>query len=65
MAPLKGTDTGASASDINAEPVLLGKRYADPETGLELLCSKAGDGPLTVDDRPLGVKAPKALPSSD
>ena len=44
---------------------LLGKRYADDELGLELLCTRAGTGALTVDGRPLLVKGAKPLPSSD
>ena len=43
----------------------LGKRYADEELGLELLCSKAGAGSLTVDGRELPLKGAKPLPSSD
>jgi hypothetical protein len=44
---------------------LLGKRYADEDRGLELLCTRAGTGALTVDGRPLLVKGAKPLPSSD
>jgi hypothetical protein len=47
------------------EGAQLGKRYADDELGLELLCSKAGDGALTIDGRPLPMKGAKPLPSSD
>jgi len=43
----------------------LGKRYADDERGLELLCSRAGTGALTVDGEPLLLKGAKPLPSSD
>ena len=44
---------------------LLGKRYADNETGIELLCTKAGEGSLSLGDAPLPVKDAKPLPSSD
>lgn len=44
---------------------LLGKRYADEDLGLELLCIRAGAGALTADGRPLAVKGAKPLPSSD
>jgi hypothetical protein len=44
---------------------LLGKRYADDALGLELLCTRAGTGALTVDGRLLLVKGAKPLPSSD
>jgi hypothetical protein len=48
-----------------ADGPLLGKRYADEDLGLELLCTRAGAGALTVDGRPLAVKGAKPLPSSD
>ncbi|MCA1845563.1 MAG: hypothetical protein LC792_20700 [Actinobacteria bacterium] len=44
---------------------LLGKRYADQETGIELLCTKAGEGSLSLGDAPLLLKDAKPLPSSD
>jgi hypothetical protein len=44
---------------------LLGKRYADDDLGIELLCTRAGSGALTVDGRLLLVKGAKPLPSSD
>lgn len=47
------------------EGPLLGKRYADEERGLEVLCSRPGTGALTVDGSPLLVKGAKPLPSSD
>jgi hypothetical protein len=56
-APAPGADLG--------EGPLLGKRYADEDLGLELLCTRAGAGALTVDGRELLVKGAKPLPSSD
>jgi hypothetical protein len=44
---------------------LLGKRYADDDLGLELLCTRPGAGALTIEGRPLLVKGAKPLPSSD
>jgi hypothetical protein len=44
---------------------LLGKRYADDDLGLELLCTRPGKGALTVNGRPLAMKSAKPLPSSD
>lgn len=44
---------------------LLGKRYAHEELGLELLCTKAGQGTLAVNGVPLSLKGPKPLPASD
>jgi hypothetical protein len=42
-----------------------GKRYADEASGLEVLCSKAGAGSLSVDGRPIAPKDAKKLPASD
>jgi hypothetical protein len=42
-----------------------GKRYGDPETGLEVLCAKAGAGSLSLSGRPLALRDAKKLPSSD
>jgi hypothetical protein len=44
---------------------LLGKRYADEEVGIELLCTKGGDGALFLNGAPMSLKEAKALPSSD
>jgi hypothetical protein len=44
---------------------LVGKRYSDEGSGLELLCAKAGPGALEADGRTLPVKGAKPLPSSD
>ncbi|HYA67991.1 MAG TPA: hypothetical protein VED63_04580 [Acidimicrobiales bacterium] len=52
-----------AASDLAG--VLLGKRYEDDVTGIELLCTKPGTGALACDGRPMGVKQAKPLPSSD
>ena len=48
-----------------AAGTLLGKRYADADSGLELLCTKAGEGSLSLDGTPLPQKDAKPLPSSD
>jgi hypothetical protein len=48
-----------------AEGTKTGKRYASEAHGLELLCTKAGQGSLSVGDERLETKAPKPLPSSD
>jgi hypothetical protein len=42
-----------------------GKRYADEETELEVLCTKAGAGSLSVDGRRISAKDAKKLPASD
>ncbi|MDZ4370013.1 MAG: hypothetical protein U1C74_01145 [Phenylobacterium sp.] len=58
-------DPAAVPSADHAAGSAAGKRYADPETGLEALCSKAGAGSLSVDGRPIGAQEAKKLPSSD
>lgn len=47
------------------EQIAIGKRYTDEESGLLVLCTKAGPGPLTADGRELHLLAAKPLPSSD
>jgi hypothetical protein len=44
---------------------MIGKRYADEDLGLELLCSRGGAGALTANGEPLLLKGAKPLPSSD
>jgi hypothetical protein len=68
-APLLG-DGEEAAGGAELDPSLgdgpqLGKRYADDEVGLELLCTRGGTGALTVDGRPLAMKGAKPLPASD
>lgn len=66
MAPV-GTD-GSPPGELNPKfsgPTQLGKRYTDETGELELLCTKAGDGALSVGDTILSLKAAKPLPSSD
>ena len=57
---------GAPPDDDDPEAAtLLGKRYGDPGDTVEVLCTKAGSGPLGLDGAALSVKAPKPLPASD
>ncbi len=58
--------TAAAPGDTAAGPgTLLGKRYAEPDIGLELLCVKGGSGQLSVDGRPLAPREARPLPASD
>lgn len=57
--------TTGSPDPAQSAGTLLGKRYADEELGVELLCTKAGTGTLAVNGAPLPVKAAKPLPASD
>lgn len=57
---------GAGAPDPEQMTgALLGKRYADDALGLELLCTKGGEGTLAVNGTPLPLKDAKPLPASD
>lgn len=66
-APMRELGTGGDRAPITGEgdATLLGKRYADEELGLELLCTQGGDGALSIGAAPLLVKGAKPLPSSD
>ena len=44
---------------------VMGKRYVDDAGAFELLCFKPGQGSLSLDRKPLTVKAAKPLPASD
>ena len=48
-----------------ADGTLIGKRYADEDLGLELLCTRGGAGTLTANGVALAVKGAKSVPSSD
>ena len=65
MVPLDSSPAGGSPDPSLSGGTLLGKRYADEASGLELLCTKAGAGTLTLDGSALEVKSAKPLPSSD
>jgi hypothetical protein len=43
----------------------LGKRYVCETCGTEILCNKAGGGPVTCCGKEMGLKEAKPLPSSD
>jgi hypothetical protein len=60
----RGDPDGSPDASLG-DAALLGKRYADEELGLELLCTRAGEGAVTIDGRPLPLKGAKPLPSSD
>lgn len=47
------------------EGTAVGKRYTNEEGTLEVLCTKAGSGSLSVADVRLQIKDAKPLPSSD
>ena len=57
--------TDAAPSADHAAGTLLGKRYVDAEQSFEVLCTKPGDGSLSVGDEPLRYREAKPLPASD
>jgi len=65
MVPVDGVVEPHPLDAAQSTGTLLGKRYADPDSGLELLCTKAGEGSLALDGQPLPQKDAKPLPSSD
>lgn len=56
---------GVPLDGPDGEGTQLGKRYTDADGRVELLCTKPGDGALTLDGEALTIKAAKSLPSSD
>jgi hypothetical protein len=56
---------GLVLSPEHASGTQAGKRFADDETGLEVLCTSPGAGSLSIDGRPIGARDAKKLPSSD
>ena len=60
-----GVPAGGGQDPVTEPGTLLGKRYADAETGLELLCTRSGAGTLEVGGETMSVKQAKSLPSSD
>ena len=66
-APMREHGTGGDqvAITVEGEPTLLGKRYANEDLGVELLCTQGGAGALSVGDTSLLVKGAKPMPSSD
>jgi hypothetical protein len=65
MYPKGGAPTTGALDPDHSEGTLIGKRYFDEATGLELLCTKGGEGSLSVGSERLHLKDAKALPSSD
>jgi hypothetical protein len=66
MVPSGSSDrTGGSPKSGHDKGTTLGKRYVDGDSGLELLCTKAGAGSLSISGVLLEEMKPKPLPSSD
>jgi len=56
---------GGTVAADRASGTLIGKRYVDVASGLEILCTKPGEGSVSVDGRALTLREAKRLPSSD
>lgn len=68
VAVLPLTDEAAASGNIDpahADGVLIGKRYTDLTSGLEVLGAKPGQGSLAFNGVPLTLKEAKPLPASD
>jgi hypothetical protein len=62
---LESQDGRELDGDGGPADVPVGKRFADAAGTIELLCVKAGAGPLSVDGEDLAMREAKPLPSSD
>jgi hypothetical protein len=56
---------GGPLDPVYSDGTQLGKRYVSADESLEVLCTKAGDGSLSIGSEPLARKDAKPLPSSD
>jgi hypothetical protein len=56
---------GQAPAEAFAAGTQPGKRFADEDTGLEVLCTKGGQGSLGIDGRAVTAKEAKKLPASD
>jgi hypothetical protein len=56
---------GGAIDPAHGDGSQIGKRYADEDVGIEVLCTKAGEGSLSIGDARLNLKVAKPLPSSD
>jgi hypothetical protein len=57
--------TGARPDPSLMTGTQIGKRYVDEADTIQVLCTKAGDGTLALDGKPLVIQAAKPLPASD
>jgi hypothetical protein len=67
--PMVDISDGAGASGEPAsgfdEGTQIGKRYGDEAAGVEVLCTKAGAGSISIGEALLAMQGAKPLPSSD
>lgn len=63
-----GTNGGAGLLSLDrglAGGTQLGKRYVNEPADLEVLCTKAGAGSLSIGNEVLSIKSARPLPASD
>ena len=60
-----GEASGGECSADHSAGTALGKRYVNEDETLEVLCTKPGDGSLSIGDTPMTLKEAKPLPASD
>lgn len=65
MQEIGAEKSGAAVAASASAGTQIGKRYVDAGGTLELLCTKPGEGSLSLGDAPLALKEAKPLPSSD
>lgn len=65
MVPVGQAPAHGSLSPDAAKGTMLGKRYTNGAGGLEVLCTKPGEGSIGVGSTLLALKEAKPLPSSD
>lgn len=65
MAEQEQPAVGSTPKTVDDGGTLLGKRYSDPDSGLEVMCTRAGEGTLAVDGRAMTQVGARALPASD
>jgi hypothetical protein len=58
-------EAGVSISADFSDGTQVGKRYVSEAGDLEVLCTKPGDGSISLGEAALQVKGAKPLPSSD
>jgi hypothetical protein len=65
MVPHDADKPGGEVHPDFAEPTQMGKRFTDPDSGIEVLATKGGAGSLALNGQRLALKDAKPLPSSD
>jgi hypothetical protein len=65
MLPMGQDAAAGPLASAHRRGTQLGKRYADEDAGLELLCTKTGEGSLSLGEAAIPQRNAKPLPSSD